>query len=631
MLQAIRDKTSGWIAYFIVFLISLTFALFGIGSYFGGGEAAPAAIVNGQEISTQNLDTAYSNYRRRLAEVFGGTIPAGFSDESIMKNQVLSQLIEEYALRSHADQKRYRIGNQQLNENIRSMDVFQTDGKFDAEIYQRQVRSLGYTKAGFEQELRQTQAMQQLQAGIGATAFTTPVSANKLASLTNQTRHIRIVTKKFDDENFIVDEVEIVDQFESNSASYMTEEQVKINYIEISLGALKSSIEVDEDQLRSRYEQNRDTYTSAETRTASHILLTVPGDATDIQSEEVKNKLVEIKAQINSGADFADLARQNSEDSISGSEGGDLGEIERGMMVQPFETVLFGMTAGEVSDPVKTSFGWHLINLHEVSGAGTRSFDEVRDELADELKIELAESQIYDLTENLANLAYEQPDSLESAAEQLDLKLQTSGWFSRYTGEGIATEAGIRSAAFSSEVLNQRINSEAIELGDSRIIFIHLSEHKPAAAKLFEAVKDEILVKLKGSKAREENLAQGKQALESIGAGQSLDDTASQWQVEVLDAGLVGRSGSDQVDGDLLKLAFTMKKPQGSPVYEGFPHANGDYSLVELIGVETDASQTSDDQLVSLTSARASQEYQSVLKLLASQAEVVRTPLSELE
>ncbi|MDH5354219.1 MAG: SurA N-terminal domain-containing protein, partial [Gammaproteobacteria bacterium] len=586
MLQAIRDKTSGWIAYLIVFLISIPFALWGVNSYLGGGEATPAAIVNGEEISAQNLDTAYSNYRRRLAEVFGGTIPAGLGDETIMKDQVLSQLIEEYALRSHSDQKRYRIGNQQLNEIIRSMEVFQVDGKFDPHTYQSQVRSLGYSTAGFEQELRQSQAMQQLQSGIVATAFTPPYSGRKLASLTNQKRHIRVITRKIETENLAIDESEIVDHFESNSVSYMTDEQVKIDYIEISLEALKSSIEVGEEQLRSRYEQTKEAYSSAEKRTAGHILLTVPGDATQGQSDEVKNKLLEIKSQIDSGADFADLARQNSEDTMSGSEGGDLGQIERGMMVQPFETVLFGMVVGEVSDPVKTSFGWHLIKLHEVSGAGIKTFEEVRDELADELKTELAEGQIYDLTENLANIAYEQPDSLEPAAEQLDLELQTSGWFSRHSGEGIAAEALIRSSAYSNEVLTQGINSEAVELGDSRIVFIHLSEHKPAAARPLEEVRDEIVVTLKKRKAREETLEQGKQALESITAGKSLDDMAAQWQVDILDPGLIGRD-SDQIAGDLVKLAFTMKKPQGSPVYEGFSHANGNYSLIELIAVES--------------------------------------------
>ncbi|MDH5354021.1 MAG: hypothetical protein OEY09_06195, partial [Gammaproteobacteria bacterium] len=156
------------------------------------------------------------------------------------------------------------------------------------------------------------------------------------------------------------------------------------------------------------------------------------------------------------------------------------------------------------------------------------------------------------------------------------------------------------------------------------------NEHKPAAARPLEEVRDEIVVTLNKRKAREETLEQGKQALESITAGKSLDDMAAQWQVDILDPGLIGRD-SDKIAGDLVKLAFTMKKPQGSPVYEGFSHANGNYSLIELIAVESEESQTLDEQLKSLTSAKSSQEYQSVLKFLASQAEVVRTPLSELE
>lgn len=630
MLQSIRDKTSGWIAYLIVFLISVPFALWGVNSYLGGGEATPAAKVNGEAISAQNLDTAYSNYRRRLAEVFGGSIPEGFSNESVMKNQVLTQLIEEYALRSYIDQKRYRIGNQELNEIIRSMESFQVNGQFDSHTYQMQVRSLGYSTAGFEQELRRSEAMQQLQTGIVATAFTTAVSANKLASLSNQTRHIRVVTRKNDNLNLMVEESEIIDHFETNSASYMTEEQVKIDYIEISLEAVKSSIEVNDEQLRSRYEENRDTYTSAEIRTASHILLALPSDATQQQIDEAKIKLADIKIQIESGASFADLAKQHSDDSVSASEGGDLGEIERGMMVEPFEVVLFEMNVGELSEPVKTSFGWHLIKLQELNAGGVRSFDEVRPDLADELKTEIAESQIYDLSENLANMAYEQSDSLEPAAEQLDLTLQTSDWFSRHVGAGIAADVSIRAAAFSSDVLTQQLNSGGIELADNRIVFIHLKEHKPAAAKTLEEVRAAIVANLKSRKAREETIAQGGKALDDLRAGQSLDEFANQWQSEVVDTGMINRA-SGLVSGDLLKLAFSMKKPEGSSVYEGFSHANGDYSLVELIAVGTDDTKKPDEQIKSLTSAKASQDYQSVLKLLASQADVVRTPLSELE
>ena len=631
MLQSIRDKTSGWIAYLIVFLISIPFALWGVNSYFGGGELAPAATVNGVEITARDLDTAYANYRRRLAEVFGGTIPEGFSDESSLKNQVLTQLIEETALRSYSEQNQYRIGDQQLNKMIRSMETFHHDGKFDADIYQRQVRSLGYSSAAFEQELRRTQAMAQLQSGISATAFTVPDIARNLISLNSQTRDIRVLTSKLDSEGYTISEDDIGKHFEDNAARYMTEEQVKIDYIEISLAAIKESVDVAEEQIRAKYEENRDAYTSDEIRTAGHILLTLDADASEEESQTVEKKLLEIRAQLDSGAGFAELAALHSQDPVSASEGGGLGEVERGMMVQPFETVLFDLNVGDISAPVKTSFGWHLIQLNAVAGGEVRSFEDLRDELANGIKSEMAEGQIYDITENLANIAYEQPDSLEPAAEQLGLKLETSNWFGRYLGEGIAAEDKIRVAAFSNEVFNEGQNSEAIELADSRVVYVHLNEHKPAVPRQLDEVRDQIVAELKRRKGREDNLAKGKAALEILISGQSMEFVASDWSVEITNPGNIDRN-STIVDADLVKLAFTMPKPDGSSIYQGFQHANGDYSLVELTAVKTvEDSGSSDEQFQSLTTATAGQEYQSVLKLLANRAEVIRTPLSELE
>ena len=191
MLQAIRDKTTGWIAYAIIFLISVPFALWGVNSYLGGGEVAPAATVNGQEISARDFDRAYANYRQRLAQVFGGTIPTGFGDDDLLKNQVLTQLIEEFVLRQYTLQQRYRIGDQQLSGLIRSEQAFQSDGRFEQSIYQSQLASLGYSSLGFEQEYRQKRTMNQLQTAINATAFTVPESKRQFASLASQTRKIR--------------------------------------------------------------------------------------------------------------------------------------------------------------------------------------------------------------------------------------------------------------------------------------------------------------------------------------------------------------------------------------------------------------------------------------------------------
>ncbi len=630
MLQAIRDKVTGWIAYAIIFLISVPFALWGVNSYLGGGEATPAATVNGEDITSRELDTAYANYRQRLAQAFGGTIPVGFGDEGILQEQVLSQLIEEYALRQYADKQRYRVGDEELNRLIRAMEVFQSEGKFDGSIYQAQIGSQGYSPAGFEQEFRRTQSMNQLQTAINATAFTIPVQRKQFLNLSNQRRKIRLLTRTINSEAYTLSEQEIEDYYQANANRYMTAEQLKIDYLEVSLEQVKSLLDVSDDQLLDHYQQAKDSYTSAEYRTASHILLTLEDGVSEDESKQVQDRLARIREQITTGADFAALAREHSQDPGSASDGGNLGEVERGMMVRPFETVLFAMQEGEVSEPVKTAFGWHLIKLDQVSGGGTASFAEVRDDIENEIRAELAESQIYDITENLANLAYEQSDSLLPAAEQLGLQMQTSDWFERTSGAGIASESEVRNIAFSNQVLNQRVNSEAIELTDNRIVFIHLNERKPAVQKSLSEVTDLIIEVLKQQKGKEDNNLAGNKALEALKNGRTLDDIASEWKIQIVDNGLIGRDDSS-LNSNLIKQAFQMDKPTSGVSYGGFTHSNGDFSLIELSAVESNDDDIDGKRVDTMTTATARAEYQAILKLLANRAEVVRTPLSELQ
>ena len=428
MLQAIRDKVTGWIAYGIIFLISVPFALWGVNSYLGGGEVAPAATVNGEEITVRELEQAYALYRQRLARLFGGTIPQAFGSEEALRQQVREQLIEEYALRQYIDERRYRIADADLNQMIRGRQEFQRDGQFDSSLYQAQVRSLGMTPVGFEENLRSSAAVQQFQQGLQATAFTLPSTKQKFDSLRNQTRKLRMLTYRVDAEQIEIGEQEIEAYYESQAERYMTPEQVKIDYIELSLDSVKQGIEVPEADVFARYEANRAAYTAPEVRTASHILIK-SGD--EDQEQQGLEKITEIRNRIVAGESFADLAREYSEDPGSASDGGNLGEIETGVMVPSFENALFSMQVDELSEPVKTRFGWHLIKLHEIKGGETRAFESMRSELEDELKTELAENQIYDLVEGVANLAYEQPDSLAPAAEQLGLQLRSSDWFSR--------------------------------------------------------------------------------------------------------------------------------------------------------------------------------------------------------
>ncbi len=407
MLQAIRDKVTGWIAYGIILMISIPFALWGVNSYLGGGEVLPAATVNGEEISLRNLDQAYANYRQRLSQLFGGTIPDTFGSESMLREQVLGQLIEEFALRQYTEKQRYRIGDDELNQIIRGMDVFQSDGQFDTGVYQSQLRSLGYSPLGFEQELRRNGSIEQFQNGIRSTAFITLGTEKQFTKLSNQSRKVRSLTYKVDLTSIQIDADEIEQHYQSQAARYRTQDKVKIDYIELSLDSIKNSIDVRADDVYARYQENQATYTSAEIREASHILLKAKGDE---QTDQALTRIREIRQRIVNGESFADLAREFSEDPGSANNGGNLGEIERGVMVQTFEAALYSMQVDQLSEPVKTAFGWHLINLHSISGGETQSFESLKLSLEGEIKTEHAESQIYDLVENLANLVYEQPD-----------------------------------------------------------------------------------------------------------------------------------------------------------------------------------------------------------------------------
>jgi len=626
MLQAIRDKVTGWIAYGIIFLISIPFALWGVNSYLGGGEAAPAAMVNGEEITTRQLDQAYANYRQRIAQLFGGTIPESFGSEPVLREQVLGQLIEEFVLRQYAQQQRYRISDDELNKIIRSMDAFQRDGQFDTDIYQSQLRSLGYSPVGFEQELRISGSIEQFQDGIRETAFIVPVFKDRFSKLGNQTRKIRSLTYTVEQTTIQVDDAEIEQHYQSQANRYRIPEKVKVDYIELSLDSIKKNIEVRAEDVLARYQENQAAYTSAEIRDASHILIKV---AEDGSADEALARIAEIRQRIVNGEEFSDLAREFSEDPGSSASGGSLGEIERGVMVQSFEAALFSMQVDQLSEPVKTAFGWHLIKLHSISGGETQSFESLKAGLEDEIKTELAETQVYDLVENLANLVYEQPDSLLPAAEQLGLSVQTSDWFERSMGEGIAAEPKIRQVAFSTEVLTQGLNSEAVELGNERVVFLRLKQREAASPQPLEQVRDKIKSELIQIKARAQSDEAGTQALAELKAGKTLDELAQEWSSSVSDLGFIRRNQAD-IDAAVRSRAFSMSRPDQGKVYDGLSKASGEYVMLELSAVVSNDAVADNKSLEGLSEGQANLEYQAIVKLLTSRAEITKTPPEDL-
>jgi peptidyl-prolyl cis-trans isomerase D len=422
-----------------------------------------------------------------------------------------------------------------------------------------------------------------------------------------------------------VDDAEIEQYYLSNTERYMTPEQVKIDYIELSLDTIKQAIEVDESEIEARYRENLEAYTTPEFREASHILITVDEETDDATALQ---QISDIRARIENGESFEALAKEFSQDPGSASDGGNLGEIGRGDMVPTFEAALFALQPNELSEPVKTGFGWHLIQLHSISGGVSQPYDSVKAELEDEIKSERAEVQIYELVERVANVVYEQSDSLEPAAEQFDLPLRSSDWFDRFNGSGIAAQAAIRELAFSDEIKQQAVNSEAIQLDDERVVFIRLNDSRPAQTQPLDQVKDRVRAELISQKQSERSLRAGNEALEGLRSGKSLEDLAEEWSMPVIDHGFVGRAQAD-VDAEILRRVFSMPKPEQGLVYDGLSQNGGEYVIIELSAVlSNDEAQENGENLLQ---ARAGVDYMSALKYLGARADVVRTPLEEID
>jgi peptidyl-prolyl cis-trans isomerase D len=287
------------------------------------------------------------------------------------------------------------------------------------------------------------------------------------------------------------------------------------------------------------------------------------------------------------------------------------------------------MQVDQLSEPVKTAFGWHLIKLRSISGGETQSFESLQASLEDEIKTELAETRIYDLVENLANLAYEQPDSLAPAAEQLGLTVQTSDWFDRFAGEGIAAEQKIRQAAFSPEVLSQGLNSEAIELGSERVVFLRLNQREPSAPQPLDQVRERIRSELVQNKLREQSLKVGTEALSELRAGKTLEELAREWSSSISDLGFIERKQSD-IDAAIRNSAFTMPKPGQGKVFDGISKASGEYVMLELSAVLSNDAVEDAEEIDSLVEGQGGLEYQAVVELLTDRAEVSKTPPEDL-
>lgn len=616
MLQSIRDRAQGIVIWLIVGLIILSFALWGVEGYFGGGGESHVASVDGVEISQNELTRAHQNQLDELRRMLGDNYRPGMLDEGALRRQALNQLIDRYVMRQVLQEAGFAAAPQQVRATIQSMEAFHDgDGSFSLARYEQLLGYQGMSPEQFEREVARDITAQQLYEGVIGTAFVTPTERARYLQLLNQTRDVGVLTvpaDRFLSEVTVEDEA-VREFYEQNRERFMTPAQVEIAYLDLSLESVAADIEVGEDELRRYYEEHQSQYTSPEQRRARHILIAVGPERSE---EEAKAEVEALREELEQGAAFEELAKQHSDDPGSSTQGGDLGLFARGAMDPAFEQAVFALEKGGVSEPVRSSYGYHLIKLEAIQPPAGRPFEQVRDEIRRELRMQEAEPQFYDVLDRATNLAYEHPDTLEVAAETLDLKVHTAGPFSRQGGEGVAAHPAVVEEAFGAEVLEDRINSEPVELAPNRYVILRMREHHPAEPRPFEAVAGDIREQLKREGARERALQVARESAERLrsgAAGSELSESAEWTRVE--DLARTPDQAQAQLPMPVRRLAFELPYPAGDrPSVEVLALPSGDPSVVALFGVNEGSPTADEPAAPELTRALGQSEFSRLLQ-----------------
>ena len=501
MLSAIREKATGWIAWILVILISIPFALWGVNSYFEGATQIVIAVANGVEIEQSDYQRALAQKQRQLVQLAGRDLGTEYLDSPVFKRQVVDSMIDEALAREFSRDRGFRISDNQLNRFIRTTEAFHTNGQFDNERYERLIGNAGLSVQGFQAQQRQQLTTDQMRISLAETAFVSRTELNYALKLLNQRRsavYAILLLEHFLEGVKITDE-DISNEFDAKRSVYFEPPQARVAYVELSVARLAAAIKIDDSAVKKHYDDAPRRYSKPGSRSASHILLPLAAGAA--AEEAVRAKAARLVSEARGGADFAELARTYSKDAGSATRGGDLGVIQKGAMVPPFEKAVFALSAGEISEPVKTEFGYHVIKVTRVSKTEAIPFEEVREDIATALRRRGGEAEFVQLAEQLGNIAFEQPDSLEPLTDQLGLAIQTSDWFSGAMGTGIAANPKVRKAAFSDEVLVDGLNSGVIEINPDTLIVFRKLEHRERRPMLLEEVSDQIKTTLENRQA----------------------------------------------------------------------------------------------------------------------------------
>jgi len=607
MLSSIKNKTKGWLAYLIVGLITVPFALFGVNEYFTGASNVVVASIDDDEISKEAFLAEFNPQKRRLQQKLAEQYNTEF--DAVLKQSIINQMIDKRLLNQLAEQMSHATSSSELNAIIQANELFQEQGRFSLDKYKNLLRLNGYTPAEYESVRAKELTQNQIKYNLLDSAFMLPSQLQRLQNLNDQQRKFSYIKLNADDytNKVIVDAKSVKDYYNNQKKSFFEPEQAKIEFVELSLAEIAKTIEATDDELFNFYEDEQARFTSEEERQAQHILL---------PSKELANKVLDLLGQ---GVDFDKLAAQYSEDTGSKDSGGDLGLFGRGVMVDAFENAVFAMQEGQLSELVKSDFGYHIIKLNKIQAGSVKPFSEVRSELMQLYTETKAQKDLYNLTEQMANLAYE--TNLEELASQMALKISTSDFFTRSSTQ---LDSKIVATAFSDVVLNKGENSEVLELDKDRFVVVRLKDKLAQRQKTFDEVKDEINIHLTRLLAKTfvDNVAAQIVTSAKGGDDKSLDQLLDKNSLKWESVDWIKRD-TTKTDVAIVNKVFALSKPASEPVISAQSLDARNALVINLTGVKVSESKTSAANLEAILLGFESNEvFVNILQTLRAKAEI---------
>lgn len=504
-------------------LMILPFALWGVSSYDKSGNAsAGVASVNGSPITQQDFENALRSQQDRLRKQMGENFDAAMFDNPEMKRAVLDNLVIQRLLLERAKAAKLVVTDERVAQVIGSIEAFQDSGKFDKKLYETVLKSQNMSPLIFEARLRDEFLGQQMQDAYVQNGFASVSVADNIILLNEQQRLISVAPITF--QPFVaqakVEDAELKKYYDQNQKEFQVQEQAKVEYVKFSVEGLLAKAEVSKEDVLKYYEEHKGDFGAPEERQAAHILIPLAATAFQAEQDAVKAKAVQLLLQAKQNpAKFAELAKLNSQDPGSAANGGDLGFFARGMMVKPFDDAVFALKVGEISELVRSDFGFHIIKLTAVKPSRALPFDEARESIINKLRQQKALDMFAALAEKFSNAVYEQSDTLKSAADLVGAKVEQSGWLKKGENAGAPWTAKMLQAIFTDEVVKHKRNTPAIEVEANTLVAARLLEYKPAAVSAMNEVQDTIRQKLLHNQALELATKQGKEMLGQLQSG----------------------------------------------------------------------------------------------------------------